>query len=528
MRPLQGLAVDVFLQQPLAHHQPEIAPGMPPRLVGRLVDDVADVVDAARIGRAPRFQPGLAALATLPGAGGEAEDLDLHAATLERAGEDIAADRRDGDRAAAHRAGIVEQQRHHGIAEIGVAFDLEAQRLQGIGHHAGQACGVEQAFLEVEFPAAILLCHQPALQLVGKPRHGAGEVLELLVEQRPQLIEFFGRAEVRRPHHLVELLSEDLVVEDVLELFGVGAGRRRIWLVLARFRTVVLVGLGEIHLRALDFAFLFGLAGRLVLVGLGVLALPLALLGVLLVVLAALGFLVVTLFGIVALAVVEIAVGHEAQVAQQLPGGAAEQLLVFEAGEERGQRRAGALLDLLLPQIDDGIARGRDGDAGDALAQDQPEGLGERGVGLVVDLGEVLAEQPVFQHFVDVAGHAGHADAPQRLDAGLFQRIIGGPGLRLGRGALPVRLGIVAGEPHGHGIALPAGNGDVAQRRQARQVGEPRLVGGQDRTVGREAHLEVALAANGAHRGAHRRFERGSGVGLVLLGARRRGHQCSR
>jgi hypothetical protein len=150
----QRLAVDVLLEQALAHHQPEIAPRMPPRLVRGLVDDVADVVDAAGIGRAAGFEPGLAALAALPGAGGEAEDLDLDAAALQRAGEDVAADRRDGDRAAAHRAGIVEQQRHHGVAEIGIALDLEAQRLQRIGDDAGQARGVEQALLEIELPAA--------------------------------------------------------------------------------------------------------------------------------------------------------------------------------------------------------------------------------------------------------------------------------------------------------------------------------------------------------------------------------------
>ena len=53
-------------------------------------------------GRALRGQPGLAALAALPGAGGEAEDLDLHAATLQRAREDVGADR--GDAALAPRA----------------------------------------------------------------------------------------------------------------------------------------------------------------------------------------------------------------------------------------------------------------------------------------------------------------------------------------------------------------------------------------------------------------------------------------
>ena len=173
------------------------------------------------------------------------EDLDLDAAALERAREDIAADRRDGDRPAAHRAGIVDQQRHHGVAEIGVALDLEAQRLQRVGDDAGQPRRVEQALFEVEFPAAVLLRHQPALQLVGEPRHGAGEVFELLVEQGPQLVEFLGRAEFGGLDDLVELLGEDLVVELVGEFLGVGAGRRRVGAFLAGFAGLLLVGLGD-------------------------------------------------------------------------------------------------------------------------------------------------------------------------------------------------------------------------------------------------------------------------------------------
>ena len=114
---------------------------------------------------------------------------------------------------------------------------------------------------------------------------------------------------------------------------------------------------------------------------------------------------------------------------------------------------------------------------------------------LSADLGEVGAEQPVFEHFVDVAGHAGHAHAAQRLDARLLERVEGGARLGLGRGALAVGCRVVAGEPHGHGVALAAGNGDVARGRQARQVGEPRLVGGQHRPVGREADLEFGLPA---------------------------------
>src|SRR5439155_18180448 len=106
----ERLAVDVLLGDALAQHQPEAAPGAPPGGVGRLVDDVAQVVEPPRVGRLAGGDPALARLPALPGAGGEAEDLDLDAAALEGAGEDVGAHRRDGDRPAAHRPGIVDQQ----------------------------------------------------------------------------------------------------------------------------------------------------------------------------------------------------------------------------------------------------------------------------------------------------------------------------------------------------------------------------------------------------------------------------------
>src|SRR5450631_717406 len=96
MRPIERLAVDVFLEQALAHHQAEILARAPPRRIGRLVDDVAQIVEPAGIGRLAGGEPLLARLPALPGARGEAEDLDLDAAALERACQDVGAG--SGDR----------------------------------------------------------------------------------------------------------------------------------------------------------------------------------------------------------------------------------------------------------------------------------------------------------------------------------------------------------------------------------------------------------------------------------------------
>jgi len=124
-------------------------------------------------------RPGLVGLAeatrlpALPRAGGEAEDFGLHAAALQRAGENVGAGGGNGDRAATHRAGVIQQQRHHGIAELGVLLFLEGERMHRIGDDACQARRIEHAFLQIEIPRAVLLRHQAALQAVGETRHDA-------------------------------------------------------------------------------------------------------------------------------------------------------------------------------------------------------------------------------------------------------------------------------------------------------------------------------------------------------------------
>ena len=121
----QRLAVDVLLQQPFAHHQRQRALGAPPGRIGRLVDDVPQIVEAAGVGRLAGGEPRLARLPALPGPRGEAQDLDLDAAALERARQDVGAAGCDHDGTTAHGARIVEQQRDDGVLEVGVLFALE-------------------------------------------------------------------------------------------------------------------------------------------------------------------------------------------------------------------------------------------------------------------------------------------------------------------------------------------------------------------------------------------------------------------
>src|SRR5207244_5009427 len=65
MRPVQRLAVDIFLEQALAHHQAQILARAPPWRIRRLVDDVAEIVEAARVRRLAGGKPGFAGLAAL-------------------------------------------------------------------------------------------------------------------------------------------------------------------------------------------------------------------------------------------------------------------------------------------------------------------------------------------------------------------------------------------------------------------------------------------------------------------------------
>ena len=186
MRPDQGLAVDVLLEDALAQHQPEAAPGSPPRRVGRFVDDVAQIVEPARVGRLAGGDPALARLPALPGAGREAEDLDLDAAALQGARENVGAHRRHRYRPAAHRPRIVDQESHDGVAKIGLALALVGQRQNRVSDDARQPRGIEQPFIEIEFPGAGLLGHQLALQSVGEARDDALQMRKLLVEQMAQ------------------------------------------------------------------------------------------------------------------------------------------------------------------------------------------------------------------------------------------------------------------------------------------------------------------------------------------------------
>ena len=99
------------------------------------------------------------------------------------------------DRAAAHGAGIVEQERDDGIAEGGVALHLERKRLEPVGDDAGQPRRVQEALVEIEIPGAVLLRQQAALQAVREPAYRDMQHRKLLVEKAAEPFQFIDIAQ---------------------------------------------------------------------------------------------------------------------------------------------------------------------------------------------------------------------------------------------------------------------------------------------------------------------------------------------
>jgi len=424
VRPQQGLAVDVFLQQALAHHETQVLLGPSPRRVGGLEDDVAQVVQAARIGRLARRDPRLARLTALPGAGGEAEDLHLHAAAFQRPREDVSADGRDHDRAPAHGTGVVQQQGHHRVAEGAVALGLEQQGAGGIHDDAAQARGVQHAFLEVKGPAAALLRHQPALQLVGQPGDDGRQGRKLLVQEGAKPPQLDRVAQVGGVDRLVEGGGEDAIGGGVRAVRPLARPLRRgVGHLLAHVggvavgldgaavgaRLALLIGLvvvgRALHRLAVTaagvFVFLVLIVGRI-----GLLRIGLVLAGV--------------FRGVVALAVA----GVQVQRAQNRLHPLGEDRLVVGGVDQRVQLLARPRLQPVAHQIQQGARPVRRARSRQALPHHQGHGLVDRHSLGVGDAQGPRPLQPRQGRRVQIGPHPGHDPRAQPLDPGLLQRVI--------------------------------------------------------------------------------------------------------
>jgi hypothetical protein len=112
----------------------------------------------------------------------------------------------------------------------------------------------------------------------------------------------------------------------------------------------------------------------------------------------------------------------------------------------RARVRPGALLDPRAPQVHHRLGRlGRPG-AGQPLAHDEREGVLERGVGPLGDLGVAPMAVLVLDAGREVGGHAWHAIGAESLDAGALDRLEHGAG-RTGLGREPPMQLDVSGRP---------------------------------------------------------------------------------
>src|SRR5579884_2656188 len=157
MGPFEGFAVYILLKQSLSQHEAEIFPRPPPGRIGRLVDDVAEIIKPPGRRGLVLPKPSFARLPTLPCSCRKPQDFDLDPAALKSAGQDVGASRRHRDRPAPHRARIVDQQRNHRVPEGRIFLLLERKRLPWIGDNPRQAGRIEEALLEVELPRTPLL-----------------------------------------------------------------------------------------------------------------------------------------------------------------------------------------------------------------------------------------------------------------------------------------------------------------------------------------------------------------------------------
>src|SRR5260221_5219526 len=464
MRPEQRLAVDVLLEDALAQHEPEAARRPPPRRVGRLVDDVPEIVEPAGVGRLAGGDPFLARLAALPRPRGEAENLDLDAGALECARQDVGAHRRDGDRPAAHRAGIVDQQADHGVAEIGLLLALVGEREGRVGDDARQPRGVEHALVEIELPGPRLLGYQAALQPVGEARDDALQMGELLVEEVAQPRQLVGVAQLLGLDGLIATRREGLVEFLIRSAGGVArqhagpAGLARIIIAGARHHLAfgflaagILAVLAALRRAALERRL--G-AGRGALAALG---LPLA---VLRLVALALGFVAV-------LAILAVA---EVEILDQPPRHPPVGFLVAGVASKIGDVLADAGLEIGPPRIADLARGGGRRLAGDLLARQQADRLRERHVAALRHPLVALPAIALVEHRREVVGDADHAAGAERLDARLLDGVVDGARGFAGRHAAVMDGLVVIAQAEGDGgrgpaILGPLGAPDLAAPR---------------------------------------------------------------
>ncbi len=309
-------------------------------------------------------------------------------------------------------------------------------------------------------PAAVLLRHQPALQLVGQPRHHRAEGGQLLVEQGAQPLQFARVAQLGGVDGLVEGRGEHPVGVDGATVVGglLAVGQRPLVEVGPLVRGVALrFGRGAVR------PALALLAGGLV-VGRAVHRLALAAAGLVLFLVLIVGRVGLLVFGLVLAfvlgRVVALAVaGIEVERAQHRLQPAGEGGLVVGRLDEGVELRPGLALQFRADEVEQGPGAVRRAPAGQSLTRQQRRRLGQRhALGLARAQGPGLL-QPGEQGGVEVGADAGQRAGADRLDAGLFHRLEHLRGLPVRGAQAGVQPLVVIGQTQRQPVGLAAQGG---------------------------------------------------------------------
>ncbi len=153
-------------------------------------------------------------------------------------------------------------------------------------------------------------------------------------------------------------------------------------------------------------------------------------------------------------------------------------------------------------------AAARRREAGQALAHQHRQRVGQRRIGAVGDLVELAAMEMIVEHRGEIFGNARHPPRAERLDPRLLDGFEHAARLRISRHQLAVHFRIVAGEFQRDRIGVAAHDRGIAPGHLARRLRQPRLARRQARPLGGERHFELRLFRDRAQAGRHRALER--------------------
>lgn len=155
--------------------------------------------------------------------------------------------------------------------------------------------------------------------------------------------------------------------------------------------------------------------------------------------------------------------------------------------------------------------------AGQPLAHQHRQRIGERRVGAVGDLVELAAMEMVIEHRGEVFRNARHAARADRLDPRLLHRLEHAARLRIARHQLAMQFGVVTGDLQRDGVGMAAHHRRIPLGHLARRLGQPRLAGREPRALSGEADVELRRLGDRLQAGRHRTLER-LGWGFLVAG----------